>query len=97
MIPCKKCGDCCKVFEIFLRGNDPSVADARNCIIANFKKLGIETVDPVIKFRLEGACIHLDKDNKCKIYDSRPDRCRAYSCPFMENDGKSLNNPMHKT
>jgi len=27
--------------------------------------------------RKDGACIHLDDDNTCKIYDTRPDLCRA--------------------
>ncbi len=27
--------------------------------------------------RGDGACGHLSKDNKCKIYDKRPDICRV--------------------
>lgn len=27
--------------------------------------------------RDDGACIHLDTDNRCKIYETRPDICRV--------------------
>lgn len=27
--------------------------------------------------REDGACIHLDNDNTCKIYETRPDICRV--------------------
>lgn len=28
--------------------------------------------------REDGACIHLSDDNKCKIYETRPDICRVH-------------------
>lgn len=31
----------------------------------------------VMPDRGDGACIHLNEDNECKIYDTRPDFCRV--------------------
>ena len=38
--------------------------------------------------REDGACIHLDEDNTCKIYDTRPDICRVDK--MSETVGRSM-------
>ena len=38
--------------------------------------------------RADGACIHLDEDNTCKIYETRPDACRVDV--MAEKNGHSL-------
>lgn len=37
---------------------------------------------------IKGRCIYLDKNNRCKIYDKRPDRCRRHNFPNCERTGK---------
>ncbi len=29
---------------------------------------------------VNGRCIHLSDDNRCKIYDRRPENCRQFNC-----------------
>ena len=40
------------------------------CRHPNLSKLGLEVDDT-------GACIHLGPDNRCRIYETRPDVCRV--------------------
>ena len=39
--------------------------------------------------RNDGACGHLSVDNKCKIYDKRPDICRVDKMYKIRNTTKS--------
>lgn len=49
--------------------------------------------DNLIKTREDGKCIHLDINNKCKIYDKRPKICKDYGtveelqCPYINLKG----------
>jgi len=38
--------------------------------------------------REDGACIHLDHDNTCKIYETRPDFCRVKRRENVPDDMK---------
>jgi Fe-S-cluster containining protein len=38
---------------------------------------------------VDGACIYLDDDSQCRIYDRRPRVCRAYTCQG-EQDSASV-------
>ena len=38
--------------------------------------------------REDGACIHLTSDNKCSIYDERPEICNVYKM-FLRNGKKA--------
>ena len=40
--------------------------------------------------REDGACIHLDQDNKCKIYETRPDMCRVNVMAEKNKDSMNL-------
>jgi Fe-S-cluster containining protein len=33
---------------------------------------------------VEGKCIYLDEHNRCRIYETRPDRCRRHNPPNCE-------------
>jgi Fe-S-cluster containining protein len=37
---------------------------------------------------VNGRCIYLGRDNKCKIYDRRPERCRRHNPPGCERFGR---------
>jgi Fe-S-cluster containining protein len=36
-----------------------------------------------IAYPFEAGCEHLQKDNKCKIYEDRPANCQRYECPML--------------
>lgn len=90
-----KCGKCCCTFELKLLGKDPNILDAKKCILNNFKQANI-VLDPAagidVWFRIKGRCIHLDKNNLCKIYSKRSKRCRDFDCadqPISPKKGKA--------
>ncbi len=37
---------------------------------------------------IKGKCMYLSRSGRCKIYDQRPDRCRAHNPPDCERFGK---------
>jgi len=37
---------------------------------------------------VEGTCRYLGKDNRCTVYEHRPDRCRVYNPPDCEYYGE---------
>ena len=41
--------------------------------------------------REDGACIHLDENNMCKIYEDRPDICRVNEDPGGGYIGTMIN------
>jgi Fe-S-cluster containining protein len=36
---------------------------------------------------IKGDCMYLDKDNRCTIYETRPDKCRNHRPPECEKYG----------
>ena len=55
-------------------------------------QLHFDTVKVYIRNRrwyqwVEGKCIYLDANNLCKIYDTRPDKCRDHNPPKCELHG----------
>jgi len=51
-----------------------------------------DNVDVFIKhhhwyLRVKGKCIYLGRDNRCKIYKRRPDKCRVHKPPHCERFG----------
>jgi len=79
---CKQCGECCKI-----------VVKVSNNEINRIKQQGHKDFlekDPIkgkgyaLK-RINGNCVFL-KDNKCEIYEIRPEICRLY--PFLDKNVK---------
>ena len=85
---CVQCGKCCYCSPIFLLGKDIRVmAFKLNMSVKDFKKEYTEVYPGngnLSHFKKENPCVFLDENNKCKIYDARPDVCRDY--PLMKGD-----------
>ena len=68
---CDCCGDCCRQFVYRLAGAD-----------AEF----LEFTRPETYSRVPGGlmvgtpCEHLDEENRCRVYEKRPDICREFLC-----------------
>ena len=72
--PCTKCGACCRKFYVSSYNNF-----TRH--ILN-KELGEDL--PPLPTKEDGSCYHLQEDNTCGIYDSRPVICRlTKDTPFL--------------
>lgn len=83
---CIGCGKCCYCSPILITGKDIRVmAFKLNMSVKDFKKQYTEQY-PGLKgfshFKQEKPCAFLDENNRCKIYDARPDICRNY--PLMK-------------
>jgi uncharacterized protein len=75
---CLACGLCCNgvLFkDVELQaGDDP----------AHLKALGQPVETPRGKARFAQPCAALCPDNRCRIYDERPARCRQFECALFQ-------------
>jgi Fe-S-cluster containining protein len=83
---CIGCGKCCHCSPIAITGKDIRVMACKlGMNVKEFKQKYTKQY-PGVKgfshFKQENPCAFLDKNNKCKIYDARPDTCRQY--PLMK-------------
>ena len=78
-LDCLECGACCRDNEVVLEKQD-----ARR-----FRRAGLEKMlkPPfarrkdgrlMLKVLANGKCTNLQRDNKCAIYEARPDACRFF-------------------
>ena len=83
---CIGCGKCCNCSPIIVTPKDIKVmAFALNLSPKDFKEK-YTTVYPghpgFSRFKQAAPCAFLDENNRCKIYNARPDVCRDY--PLMK-------------
>jgi Fe-S-cluster containining protein len=69
---CKKCGSCCKIFTF-------PVQDVEGVKKFFREHFGFSLKTWAMKVVVQGECEHL-KNNRCEIYESRPDKCKDYLC-----------------
>ena len=75
---CEKCGKCCISFELGI-----SLAEAHKKEESLISVRGFPTDKPLV-VRIDHRCQHLNKDNLCNIYASRPEECRLATCNKKE-------------
>ncbi len=79
---CIGCGKCCYCSPIMITGKDIRVmACYLHMSVPDFKKQYTEQypgVSGISHFKKENPCAFLDENNRCKIYEARPDMCRRY-------------------
>lgn len=87
---CKKCGDCCRYFEVFI-ADTPENISKRGLIEkfvvdnldVNFKKIDYLSV------KVYGLCAYFNETtNRCRIYKNRPVRCRSFYCRRSKENGE---------
>jgi len=82
---CKQCGKCCHCKPIVITPKDIKVmAFALNMNTKDFKEKYTEVypgIPGLSHFKNENPCVFLDENNRCKIYNARPNVCRDY--PLM--------------
>jgi uncharacterized protein len=77
---CDLCGGCCRTFPIFASESD---ARGEPRIAGEGKELAPHLQTSEWKFQLyplpfHEICCFLEADNRCTIYESRPDVCRRF-------------------
>ncbi len=88
---CLKCGACCKIggYVFLKKGEAEKIAAKLVMPVKEFKKKNTKWIlwyGTSLKSTESGACIFL-KDNKCSVYESRPEQCSSwpYWKKIMEN------------
>jgi len=69
---CRNCTKCCRQFTLPAK----NTAELRRMFREEY---GFCLIDPEMTVLFKGTCEHL-KDQKCSIYDKRPEKCRDYFC-----------------
>ena len=81
---CLKCGECCRFATLIIS------KDTKNLDWIRYHGMTITPNDSELRVTVPISCDKL-VDNKCSIYDTRPDTCRNYRCEKnMLNDFPEL-------
>lgn len=78
-LDCLECGACCHDANVLLDDDDFDrwrEAGRRDLLGAAYLKRADGKV--TLRFAESGRCQNLQRDNKCKIYEIRPDNCRVF-------------------
>jgi len=83
---CIMCGECCRDRVIPLYEEDLKRLSDLKDFYEPTTELERYFTGALYKMKLreDGSCFFLDPDNKCRIYDRRPNTCRRY--PFIVSD-----------
>ena len=75
---CKQCGKCCRTFV---------TSEAYDLETLRLKTgyLGQVKYKEEIYHIFDLPCIYLGRDNKCKIYDERPEACKKFPGPAFSD------------
>ena len=76
---CKQCGLCCLYVEVKMKNNSFD-KQWMTFLKVTRPDIFIFTNDNK-NMKIVAPCIYLDRlNNKCKIYEDRPDTCKEYQC-----------------
>lgn len=85
---CQKCGaKCCRYVALEI-DKPKTKSDFQNIrwYVAH-SGVWVYIDDRVWHLAFDAVCSHLDEDNRCTIYDDRPDICRQYGRDSCEGSG----------
>ena len=83
--PCIKCPSLC-CHDLVTPVDKPRNKEDRDDLLWQLRYDTVSVVICNLRWHVvaKGRCIYLDKDNMCKIYDDRPDKCRKLNPPDCE-------------
>lgn len=85
-IDCAACANCCKVMTPLLESHDVvRLARHLNMSEAAFRGQYLQKEKEEDGHALKGLPCPFLKNNRCSVYDARPDLCRSY--PHLQNKG----------
>ena len=76
---CSGCGNCCANVLML-------TSQEINIIKKYIKKHNIQAVNRNTIFNFVNICPFLNQENKCNIYDVRPEICKKFSCDINNSD-----------
>lgn len=83
---CVSCGWCCKLFIVNLTEAEyksKSYKTMFDQFLTDFNEAEMRGANLVAK-KDDESCVYLDENNKCKIYNKRPNVCRDFFCHSKE-------------
>lgn len=80
IVDCTRCANCCRTMRIFVTEEDiPRIAEHLGMAPEEFIAAYLEVDKEDGGYRMKTIpCPFLGDDNKCKIYDVRPEKCQSY-------------------
>lgn len=84
IVDCTKCANCCRTLRPVVTDDDiPRIALHLGMTEADFVAVYLEQDEEAGGHRMNAnPCPFLGDDNRCKIYDVRPEKCQGY--PFTD-------------
>ena len=83
-IDCLTCGHCCKSLQIEVDDKDIQRLSVRlGMSIAQFNKKYVKLAEDHVKHFAATPCTFLGPDNRCAVYEDRPQSCRDF--PYLDN------------
>jgi len=85
-IDCKTCANCCKTLKVEVNDEDISRLAARLELTAEqfTEQYVVEPLQGMRTLRSQ-PCVFLGEDNRCTVYEDRPEDCRGY--PYLHREG----------
>jgi len=85
-IDCTTCANCCKTLRIVVDNNDIRRLAARlGMSFQQFSRKYVRAEADKTKFLASTPCQFLAADNRCTVYDDRPQACRDF--PYLHDPG----------
>lgn len=84
IVDCTKCANCCRTLRVVVTDEDvPRIARHLNMSDEEFVTTYLERDGVEARYRIKTTpCPFLGADDKCTIYDVRPEKCQGY--PFTD-------------
>lgn len=95
IVDCTRCANCCCQLQVVFTDEDiDRIANHRGMTREAFIAAYLEWDQEKHRFRARMTpCPFLGEDNKCSIYDVRPDTCRRY--PYTDQDDFAFRSITH--
>ena len=83
-IDCTKCANCCRTLEVVVDNNDVDrLARRLGVTPAQFARRYVAVADDRTKHLATSPCVFLGDDNRCTVYEDRPQACRDF--PYLHD------------
>lgn len=91
-IDCTKCAHCCRTLQVVVDSKDVSrLATRLGLTPRQFARRYVAVAEDKTKYFASSPCVFLGDDNRCTVYEDRPQACRDF--PYLHDEhftGRSL-------
>ena len=94
---CQRCGACCRIKDGIVRVSEAEISRIAAYLgvseadfIARETDLAPDRKTLMLKSQADGSCVYLTDDNRCRIHDVKPDKCRTFPFEWMNVDSRDV-------